>query len=133
MTFQEYLADLRVGDTVSIPVSLGWSGRGARNYVITKLTKTQIVCGEKRFNRETGRAIGSRYNGIVLPEVAVDLHRQEAHYHTILNAKMAADKLARTVDQVTITATRTALDAAEAVLRERGEWTEGQDEQGEKE
>lgn len=51
------LEDVKEGD-VLILRNCGW-GVSLRKMVVTKVTKTQIVCGDTRYNKRTGYEVGS--------------------------------------------------------------------------
>ena len=55
---EKKLEDLKEGDTVVIR-SYGWASAPYRFKTITKITKTQIVCGDYRYRRDSGFLVGS--------------------------------------------------------------------------
>ena len=55
-------ADAKPGDLVAIPYDDGDVEQAA----IDKVTATQVVVGDRRFRRDTGRAVGDR-RGVIVP------------------------------------------------------------------
>lgn len=51
------IRDMKAGDKIAV-VSNGYSGQNYRVATITKITATQVVTDDKRYNRETGKEIG---------------------------------------------------------------------------
>lgn len=69
---KQKLADLQVGDTVVIRSRNAFGLPPVRFLKITKITKTQIVCGNLRFRIDSGYEVGSTVWSkicICIPEV----------------------------------------------------------------
>lgn len=73
---KSWLSGLKPGDTVAYNTG-GWSGVHSA-MTIDRVTPTQILCGEKRFSRETGCLRGSS-NRYSLKPLTAELQEQIEH------------------------------------------------------
>ena len=86
------LESLKVGDSI---VASGWHGISA--WRVTAETKTQLVCGNVRFNKLTGRLVGSSgYNittgRIATPDDLIEIRVQRAQQR-LAKIKVTADNI----------------------------------------
>ena len=117
------LSDVKVGDQlIALIWDIGvWNQRDIAVHV-ERLTPTQIIAGEYRFNRGTGRAIG-RWGRLLIGEAALEGMRRLKRKQ----ARRAWEYALQLSDfsQQNVNTIRAACDAAEAALREAGEWVDG--------
>ena len=114
-----YFEDIKAGQRVFVAY-----GREGEDVLVLRVTKTQIVTASRRFRRKNGTSVGEVYRDrlIATPEraaqIRTEMRRKEGAYRVEHHRFTLTPKGIREL--------RGHLDAAEAFLREVGEWTEEQ-------
>jgi hypothetical protein len=114
------IADVKCGDEVVLREGRYWFPRRVH---VDRLTNTQIIIGSRRFRRKDGREIGGpfSYSEVVFSDEAERLIAEARRVRAVSLWRLVACS-ERNFNPAGIRAVRAACDAAEAALRELGEW-----------
>jgi len=115
-----YFDEIKAGDTVFVANS-GWTASG-EDVTVLSVTATQIVTASRRFRRKNGTLVGGGYRQpfIATPENAADI-RTEMRRRQVCNQ---VERVRFKLTPASVRELQASVAAAEAFLREVGEWTE---------
>ena len=108
------LSDIQAGDEVVMQ----WY-RGYEIHKVSRTTATQIHVDNSKFRKDTGRLIGEHHYPYC--SISIDPNHFTKARH---QSARAAFEAPRPMTQSDVVARRAECDAAEAALREAGEWTD---------